>query len=172
MHRMTKVHDLLEIWQGSQNLPATQKEACTQHKQMTAIKYISDTEEIVKVSWSNLQFVGAAAFKLSKRSPLPPALCTKYLLGKQTTVRNIRRINRIDHHPADSKEDYLSESISDNKNWFDWNCDFHNPNVSKDNWEADNAADIELEKNIDHPETPEPQDVSAAPNVLRLIRPT
>jgi hypothetical protein len=26
-HRMAKVHDLLEMWQGSQNLCATQKES-------------------------------------------------------------------------------------------------------------------------------------------------
>ena len=44
LHRMAKVHDLLEMWQGSQNLRATQMETHAQNKQMTAIRYISDTE--------------------------------------------------------------------------------------------------------------------------------
>jgi len=64
LHRMAKVHDFLEMWQGSQNLRATQKESHTQNKQMTAVGYISDTEEIVKSSWSLFQHDCAAAFKL------------------------------------------------------------------------------------------------------------
>jgi hypothetical protein len=52
LHRMAKVHDILEMWQGSQNLGATQKEPRAQNKQMTAVGYISDTKEIVKASWS------------------------------------------------------------------------------------------------------------------------
>jgi len=48
--RMAKVHDFLEMWQGSQYLCTTQKEIRAQNKQMTAIEYISDTEEIVKAS--------------------------------------------------------------------------------------------------------------------------
>jgi len=52
LHRMAKVHDFLEMWQGSQNLPPTQKESRAQNKQMTAVGYISDTEEIVKAYWS------------------------------------------------------------------------------------------------------------------------
>jgi len=49
--RMAKVQDLLEMWQGSQNLRATQKKSCSQNKLMTAVGYILDTEEIVKASW-------------------------------------------------------------------------------------------------------------------------
>jgi hypothetical protein len=37
---LAKVHDLLEMWQGSQNLLATHKEFRAQHKQMTAVGYI------------------------------------------------------------------------------------------------------------------------------------
>jgi len=37
LHRMANVHDFLEMWQGSQNLRATQKESHTQNKQMKAI---------------------------------------------------------------------------------------------------------------------------------------
>jgi len=64
LHRMAKVHDILEMFQGSQNLRATQKESRAQNKQMTAVGYISDMEEIVKASWSLFQHDGAAAFKL------------------------------------------------------------------------------------------------------------
>jgi hypothetical protein len=64
LHRMAKVHDFLEMWQGSQNLRATQTESHIQNNQMTAIGYISDTEEIVKASWSLFHHDGAAAFKL------------------------------------------------------------------------------------------------------------
>jgi len=84
LHRMAKVHDFLEMWQGSQNLLATQKESRAQNKQMTAVGYISDTQESVKASWSLLQHDGAAAFKLSERSPLPPALSAKDLHGGRT----------------------------------------------------------------------------------------
>jgi len=72
LHQMAKVHDFLEIWQGSQNLWATQKESHAQNQQMTAIWYILHTEEIVKASWSLFQHDGAAAFKLSEKSPVPP----------------------------------------------------------------------------------------------------
>jgi len=65
VHTMAKVHDILEMWQCSQNLRATQKESRAQNKQMTAIEYISDTEDIVKSSWSLFQYDGAAAFKMS-----------------------------------------------------------------------------------------------------------
>jgi len=51
LHQMAKVHNFLEMWPGSQNLCATQKESCAQNKQMTGIRYISDTEEVVNVSW-------------------------------------------------------------------------------------------------------------------------
>ena len=67
MHRMANVHDFLEMWQGSQNLCPTQKEPRAQNKQMTAVGYISDTEEIFKASWSLFQLDGPAAFKLSER---------------------------------------------------------------------------------------------------------
>jgi len=72
MHRMAKVHDVLEMWQGSQKLRATQKEFRCQNKQMTTMGYISDTKEMVKVSRSLFQHHGVAAFILSERSPLPP----------------------------------------------------------------------------------------------------
>jgi hypothetical protein len=84
LYRMANVHDYLEMWQGSQNLCATQKESRAQYDQMSSVGYISDTEEIVKASWSLFQQDGAAAFKLSERSPLPQALCEKDIPGGRT----------------------------------------------------------------------------------------
>jgi hypothetical protein len=48
---------------------------------MTAIRYISDTEEIVKATWSLFQHDGADALKLSERSLLPTPLYAKDLTG-------------------------------------------------------------------------------------------
>jgi hypothetical protein len=48
---------------------------------MTAVGYISDTEEIVKESWQLFQHDAVAVFKLLERSPLPPALSAKDLPG-------------------------------------------------------------------------------------------
>jgi len=62
LHRMAKVHDFREIWLISQNVFATQKESHTQNKHMMELGYISDTEAVVKASWSNFQHDGAAAF--------------------------------------------------------------------------------------------------------------
>ena len=58
---MAKVHDILEMRWGSQQLRATQKECCAPTKQMTAIWYISDMEVIVKASSSLFHHDGAAA---------------------------------------------------------------------------------------------------------------
>jgi hypothetical protein len=73
---------LFEIWEGSQKLRATQEKSHSQSKKMTAVEYISDTEEIIKASWSNFQHNSAAAFILSERSPLAPALSAKDLPGR------------------------------------------------------------------------------------------
>jgi hypothetical protein len=81
LHRMAKVYDFLEMWQGSQSLHATPKESRAQNKQMTAVGYISNTEDIIKASWSNFQHDGSAALKLSERSHLPPALSATDLSG-------------------------------------------------------------------------------------------
>jgi len=86
LHRMAKVYDVVEMWQGRQNLYATQKESGTQDKQMTAIGYILDTEQIIKASWSLFQHDGVAEFKLSERSPLPPVLSAKDLPEGRTQI--------------------------------------------------------------------------------------
>jgi hypothetical protein len=77
LHSMAKVHDLLQMWQGSQNLLATLKQSGAQCRPLTAVGYISDTEEMVKVSWAVFEHDGAAAFMLSEISPLPPAWSAK-----------------------------------------------------------------------------------------------
>jgi len=79
---------------------------------MTAVGYISDTDEIIKAFWSNFQHDGAAAYKLSARSPLPKALSAKDLPGGRTQVANIFEIERIDRHPGKSDEDISPENTS------------------------------------------------------------
>ena len=123
LHRMVKVHDILEMWQGSQNLRATPKKSRVQNKPMTAVGYISDTEEIFIAPRSLFQHDGAAAFTSSERSPLPPPLSAKDLPGGRTQILNIRRIRRINCHPVESDEDSAPECISDMDDWLNWNGD-------------------------------------------------
>ena len=136
---------------------------------MTAVGYLSDIEEIIPASWSNCLHDGAAAFKLSKRSLLPPTLCAKDLPGGQTQISNVRRIRRINHHPAESDQDSAPESISDTENWLHWNGDLDPPNASDDDCDIDITLHIELDNRIEAPESPEHRDMSAARNFPRLI---
>jgi len=168
---MTKVHDFLGLWQGNQKIRATQKESHAQTKQMTAGGYISDTEEIVNVSWTNFQHNGAAAFKLLERSPQPPALSAKDLLGGRTQILNVCGFNKIDQHPAEGDVASALESISNKENWLNWNAGLDNPNESKDDWEANNESGSAQDNVINDQETPVQWDVSASPNVSWLIRP-
>jgi hypothetical protein len=89
LHRMAKIHDIWKIWQGSQNLRATQKQSHAQNNIMTAIGYISDTKEIVNTSWSLFQHDGVAAFKLPEKSPVPPALSANDCPGGLTEILNV-----------------------------------------------------------------------------------
>jgi hypothetical protein len=47
---------------------------------MTAVGFIVDTEDILNELWTNYQYDGAAVFKLSQRSTLPPAVSSKEIL--------------------------------------------------------------------------------------------
>jgi len=172
LHRMGKVHDFLEMWQGSQNLRATQKESCAQNKQMSTMGYISDTKEIVKASWSLFQHDGAATFKLSERSPLRTALSAKDLLRGRTQILNVHRIQRINGHPVESDDDSTPESFSDTADLMNWNGDLNNPNDSEDDCTVDNECHIDPKNGIADPECPEQKDVSVAPNVPGFVRPT
>jgi len=171
-HAMAKFHSFSGMWQGSQNLRATHKESRAQNKQMTAVGSILDMEEIVKASWSLFQHDDAAALKLSERSPLPAALSAKDLPGGRTQILNVRQIRSINRHPVESAQDRTPETISDTQNWLNWNGDLDNPNDSEDDCAAEVEPDIEQNNGIEDPECPEQQDVSAASNVPRLVRPT
>jgi len=171
LHRLANVHDFLEMCQGSQNLRATQKESRAQNKQMTGVGSISDTEEIVKASLSLFQHNCVAAFKLSERSPLPPALSAKDLPGGRTRILNVRRFRRINSHPVERDEDCTPEVISDTDDWLNWNGDLDNPNGSEKDRAADDETNIEHNNCIEDRECPEQQDVSAGPNVPGLVRP-
>jgi hypothetical protein len=158
------------MWQGCQTLRATQKESHATKKQMTATDYISDTEEIVKASWTNFHHHGAAAFQLSEKSPMPLALSTKNLPGVRTKVLNVRQIKQIDRHPGDSHEDSSPESISDTGNCLNWNGDLDNPNDNEDDREADNESDIELDHGRVVSETLKGRNLSGTWNVPGRIR--
>jgi hypothetical protein len=136
---------------------------------MTTVGYILDTEEIVKASWSLFQYDGAAAFKLSERSPWPPALSAKDLPAGRTQILNVRRIRRISPHLVESDEHSAPESISDTEDWLNWNGDLDNPNDREEDCAVDDDSDIEHNNYIQDPVCPEQQDVSAAPNVPGLV---
>jgi len=172
LHRMAKVHDFMEMWQGSQNLHAIQKKSHAQNKRMTAVGYILDTEEMVNTFWSLFQHDGAVAFKLSERCPLPPPLSVKENPGGRTQKLNARRIRRINRHPVESAEDSAPESISDTEDWLNWNGDLDNLTDSEDHCGVDFESDIEQNNSIEYPGSLEERDVGAAWNVPRLIRPT
>jgi len=165
LHRMAKVHDFLEMWQGSQNQRATQKGSRTPNKKMTAVGYILDTEEIVEAPWSPFHHHGAAAFKLSERSPLPPLLSANYLPGGRIQILNVRWIRRINRHPFESHENTPPESISDTEDWLNWNGDLDIPYDSADDCPADVEYEIEQDNSNEDRECPEQRDVSTVPNV-------
>jgi hypothetical protein len=148
---MARVHDFLEMWQGSQNLRAMQTISRVQHTQITAVGYLSDTKEIIKASWSLFQHDAAAAFKLSVRSSLPPALSAKDVPGGRTQMLNVRRIPKINHHPVTSDEDSTPESISDIEDWLNWNGDMDHPNHSKEDCAVDDNSEIEPNNCIKDP---------------------
>jgi hypothetical protein len=139
---------------------------------MTVVGYISDTEESVKASWSLFQHDGAAAFKLSEKSTLPPALSAKDLPGGQTQMLNVRRICRFNRHPVESDNDGAPESISDTDDYLNWNRDLDNANDSEDDCAADDESDIGPNNGIEDTQCAEQQDVSAVPNVPGLGQPT
>jgi hypothetical protein len=122
----------LEMWQGSQ-IHATQKVSRTQPKQLAAMGYISDTEEIINASWLNFHHDGATAFKLSERTPLPPALSAMNLPGGQTKVLNVHDIRQINCHPSKSEDDRAAESNSHTERWPILKGNVDNPNKTEDN---------------------------------------
>jgi len=94
------------------------------------------------------------------------------LPGGRTQIFNVRRIRTINHDPVESDDDSAPERISDTDAWLNWNGDLDNPNDSEDDCAADNESDIGPNNGTEDPECPEQQDLSAAPNVPGLVRPT
>jgi len=94
------------------------------------------------------------------------------LLGGRTEILHVRWIRRINRHPVESNEDSAPESISDTDDWLNWKGDLDNPIDSEEDCAAEDESDIEHNNGIDDPQCPEQQDVSAAPNVSKLVRPT
>jgi len=160
-HRMSKVHDILEMWQGSRNTNATKKESPAQKKQMTAIGYISDTEEIVNEFWSLFHNDSVAAIKLLERSPQPLAMSPKEHPGGRTQILNVRRIRRIDCDSVKGDVNCEPENISDTKDWLNWNGEFDIPTDRDDNYAADFESDIEQHNGVEDTESPEQRDESA-----------
>jgi hypothetical protein len=66
LHRIAKVSDCVEMWQGSQELHATLKKSRAKNMQMNVVLYISDTEAIITASLSKIQNDGVTALKLSE----------------------------------------------------------------------------------------------------------
>jgi len=97
------------------------------------VGYIPHTEEIIHVSWSLFHHDGAAACKLSERSPLPLSLYVMDIPGQRTQILNIWRIGRTNCHPVETDENSAPEIISDSEEWLNWNVDLDNSNDSKDN---------------------------------------
>jgi len=139
---MAKIYYFLKMWHGSQNQYAIQMKSCTQNNYRTAIGYISDTKEIVKASWSNVQHHTVASFTLLDSSPLPPAVFAMDLPGRQTQVLNVCNMKTLNWHPAECDENSALDSIVDKQYWLNWNPAQDNPNISKDNWEVDNKIII------------------------------
>jgi len=131
-----------------------------------------DTEDIVKASWSLFQHDGAAALKLSERSPLPPALPATNLPRGRTQIFNVCQICNLNRHPDEIDAHSGPESISETDDWLSCNGDLDNAYDTEDDSMADVESCIPPGNGIKNPECPEPQDVSAAPNVPGLIWPT
>jgi len=163
LHRMAKVHDSLEMGQGSLTVHATQKESRAHDNQMTVERYISDTEEIVKASCSLFQHDCPAAFKLLERSPLPQPLTAKDLPGGRTHILNVCQIQRINRHPVESDEESAPESNSDTEDRLNWNGDVDIGNYSEDDCGVDVEFDLEQGNRIEDPDYPQQQDSSATP---------
>ena len=94
-----------------------------------------------------------------------------YLLMQQTCIITAIRREPLTH-PVESDNDCAPQSISDTEDWLNWNGDLDNPNDIEEDCAAADESDIEHNNGIEDPECPEQQNMSAAPNVPGLVRPT
>jgi hypothetical protein len=74
---MAKVYTILVKWHGCQNMHITQNEFWASNILMAAIGYISNTQDIVKVSQSLCPHVGGAVLKLLETKHFQLALHAK-----------------------------------------------------------------------------------------------
>jgi len=167
---MAKVHNIFEMWQDSQNPPATEKGSGAHNKQVTAVGYVYDTDEIVKELSSVIRHDGVVAFKSSGRSPLPPPFPAKDTPGGQTQIFNVRQIWGFNCYPVTSDEESAPEGMRNTEDWLNRNRDLDNRSDSEDDFTADVEPDSGQQKPIQDPEYPDERDVSATANFPRLIR--
>jgi len=78
-------------------------------------------------------------------------------------------MEQIGCHPGDSGEERVPKSISDTKDCLEWKGDFNYRHNSQDNWEADNESNMQQDNDSGDPATQNQQNVSAVPNIPRLI---
>jgi hypothetical protein len=129
---MTNGLDIVEMRQGSQNLRAIQNESRAQYRQTPSLGYISDSQEIVKESWSIVHHDGEAGFELSGRSPLPPPVSAMDLPEGQTQSRNVHRIGKISSHSIDRVEQWAPETILAPDDCLNWIVVSDNPKDRED----------------------------------------
>jgi hypothetical protein len=86
---MGQVHNLLQRWQGGQNLHTARKESHADCKQITSFVLIFDTDGIIKASFSLFQTDSAAAFTLMDTSPVSSALSLNDVTGGHTDDINV-----------------------------------------------------------------------------------
>jgi hypothetical protein len=121
---MAQVHDFLDMWDGSQKLRRMQRAARAQNREMTAMGFISDTEETVNEGWSSFKHDGVAAFKASERTcGLPASLPQTELPDGRTQILNVRRIRRINRSALESDQESTSDMDTDSEDWLNWDGD-------------------------------------------------
>jgi hypothetical protein len=90
--RITKVVNFWEMRQSKPHQSATKKESPVHNMRMTFRVYILDLEEIFRAFWEHFPHQGAAGYKLSDTTPLPPAFSSKVIPGGQMQVLNMQQI--------------------------------------------------------------------------------
>lgn len=147
-------HNYVESLQISENLCCTEKEYRTQFEQMSAVGYIAYPEEIIKVFCDKFQLAGVAGLKLKEIYHLLPSISANDLHGRQTVVLNVHCVLRIDPDPAKNINHSAPESISDNEHLLNWDGYQDNSKLNKDDLEAEEETEQELDNAIEHAETP------------------
>lgn len=163
LHRMVKIHDFMELWQGSLKLRRMQKDARAQNKSMTAIGYISDTEETEDMSSSSFHHDGSQAFITSGQRSLPPALSKDDLLDGENKVLYIKPVHRLNRN---IDEDSASEIDTDREDWLNWDGDIDEESEmagGEDSSDSGSDSEITLDRSFD--------EAAAAPIISGLIRP-